>query len=126
MSTSASFRPFARALVTGAAAFAVVSTAFAHALPVSREPAPDTDVAAPTQVTIHFSEPLEPAFSKIVVDDAAGKPVGAGPSKVDANDRKTMHAPLASALAAGRYTVHWNAVATDGHRTQGDYAFTVK
>ncbi|MGH8780973.1 copper homeostasis periplasmic binding protein CopC [Paraburkholderia sp.] len=126
MTTSTSFRPLVRVLATGAAALAVASTAFAHALPVSRDPAPDTEVAAPAQVTIRFSEPLEPAFSKIVVDDAAGKPVGAGPSAVDANDRKTMHAPLASPLVAGRYTVHWNAVATDGHRTHGDYGFAVK
>ncbi|MGN6665976.1 MAG: copper resistance protein CopC, partial [Trinickia sp.] len=26
----------------------------------------------------------------------------------------------------GVYTVHWTAVAFDGHRTQGHYAFTVK
>jgi copper resistance protein C len=29
-------------------------------------------------------------------------------------------------LQAGRYTVHWVAVASDGHRTHGDYAFEVK
>ena len=29
-------------------------------------------------------------------------------------------------LPAGRYAVHWIAVATDGHRTQGNFAFIVK
>lgn len=38
---------------------------------------------------------------------------------------KAMHLAL-QPLVAGRYTVKWIAVATDGHRTQGTYAFTVK
>jgi copper resistance protein C len=29
-------------------------------------------------------------------------------------------------LTAGRYGVHWIAVATDGHRTQGNFAFVVQ
>ena len=29
-------------------------------------------------------------------------------------------------LTAGTYTVAWIAVASDGHRTQGHYAFTLK
>jgi hypothetical protein len=36
-----------------------------------------------------------------------------------------MRLPLPQ-LGAGRYAVHWIAVATDGHRTQGDFAFIVK
>ncbi|MFL9873309.1 copper homeostasis periplasmic binding protein CopC [Paraburkholderia megapolitana] len=126
MTISDSFRPFLRALATGVAAFAVASTAFAHALPTARDPAPDAEVAAPTQVTMRFSEPLEPAFSKIVVSDAAGRQISAGASAVDADDRKAMHVALTPSLAPGRYSVHWNAVATDGHRTQGDYGFIVK
>jgi copper resistance protein C len=126
MTLSDSYRPFLRALATGVAALAVASTAFAHALPTSREPAPDSEVAEPTQVTMRFSEPLEPAFSKIVVSDAAGRPVSAGASAVDADNPKAMHVALTPSLAPGRYSVHWNAVATDGHRTQGDYGFIVK
>jgi Uncharacterized protein, homolog of Cu resistance protein CopC len=36
-----------------------------------------------------------------------------------------MHLALPQ-LTAGRYAVRWTAVATDGHRTQGDFAFIVK
>jgi methionine-rich copper-binding protein CopC len=114
-----------RWLAAGGVSLAVVSTAFAHALPTSREPAPNAEVAAPGAVTIHFSEPLEPAFSKIVVLDANGKPVGSGASHLDAQDKQTMRIAL-EPLAPGRYTVQWTAVAEDGHRTKGEYAFAVK
>lgn len=109
----------------GAAALLITSTAFAHAHLVSSEPAASAEVAAPDEVTIHFTEPLEPAFSKITLADANGKAAAPGASQVDKRDARTMHLPLPQ-LSAGHYAVHWTAVATDGHRTQGDFAFTVK
>ncbi|WOD17467.1 copper homeostasis periplasmic binding protein CopC [Paraburkholderia kirstenboschensis] len=111
--------------VLGAAALVLTSTAFAHAHLVSSVPAANAEVAAPTEVTLHFTEPLEPAFSKIALDDANGKAVAPGASQVDKQDARVMHLPLPQ-LGAGRYAVHWTAVATDGHRTQGDFAFIVK
>ena len=119
------FRPALRASLLGAAALAVTSTAFAHARLVSSEPAANAEVVAPAEVTIHFTESLEPAFSKITLADANGKAVAPAASQVDKADAKVMHLPLPS-LNAGRYAVHWIAVATDGHRTQGDFAFIVK
>lgn len=118
-------RPALRALALGAAALAMTSTAFAHAHMMSSEPAANAEVTAPTEVTIHFTEPLEPAFSKIDLSDASGKPAAPAASQVDTSDAKVMHLPLPQ-LTAGRYAVHWAAVATDGHRTQGDFAFIVK
>jgi methionine-rich copper-binding protein CopC len=118
-------RPALRALMFGAAALAMTSTAFAHAHLVSSEPAANAEVAAPTEVTIHFTEPLEPAFSRIDLSDASGKPAAPAASQVDKGDAKAMHLALPQ-LTAGRYAVHWIAVATDGHRTQGDFAFIVK
>ena len=114
-----------RALMSGAAALVVTSTAFAHAHLISSEPAANAEVAAPAAVTIHFTEPLEPAFSKITLDDASGKDAAANASEVDGKDARVMHLALPQ-LIAGRYAVHWIAVATDGHRTQGDFAFNVK
>ncbi|MDE1179542.1 copper homeostasis periplasmic binding protein CopC [Paraburkholderia sp.] len=118
-------RPALRALAVVALAATMTTTAFAHARPVSSEPVPNTEVAAPGDVTIHFSEPLEPAFTRMSVKDASGKSVAQGAAQVDAHDAKTLHLPL-QPLAAGHYAVHWTAVATDGHRTQGDFAFSVK
>ncbi len=118
-------RPVLRALTLGAAALSVTSAAFAHTHLASSEPAANAEVVAPTEVTIHFTDPLEPAFSKIALADASGNPAAPGPSQVDKKDARVMHLPLPR-LSAGRYAVHWTAVATDGHRTQGDFAFTVK
>lgn len=119
------FRPALHALTFGAAALVMTSTAFAHAHLVSSEPAANAEVAAPTEVTIHFTEPLEPAFSRIDLNDASGKPAATAASQVDKIDAKAMHLALPQ-LAAGRYGVHWIAVATDGHRTQGNFAFVVQ
>ncbi len=118
-------RPALRALTAGAAALVVTSTAFAHAHLMSSEPAANAEVAAPTEVTIRFTEPLEPAFSKIALTDASGNAAAPAASQVDQADTKVMRLALPS-LTAGRYAVHWTAVATDGHRTQGNFAFTVK
>ncbi|MDR8396832.1 MULTISPECIES: copper homeostasis periplasmic binding protein CopC [Paraburkholderia] len=118
-------RPALRASMLGAAALVVTSTAFAHAHLISSQPAANAEVVAPTEVTIHFTEPLEPAFSKIALADASGNAAAPAASQVDASDARAMHLPLPQ-LGAGRYAVHWTAVATDGHRTQGDFAFIVK
>ncbi|WP_175719356.1 copper homeostasis periplasmic binding protein CopC [Burkholderia anthina] len=104
----------------------VSSAAFAHAHVANSDPAANAALAAaPAAVTIDFTEPLEPAFSSIVVVDGAGKTVSSGRANVDAANHKRMTVPLA-ALGTGVYTVKWVAVATDGHRTQGAYGFNVK
>ncbi len=110
------------------AAMAVVlaQLAHAHAFPKVQTPAAGATVsAAPHEVAIEFDEALEPAFSSIAVTDDKGKPVIDGKPSVDTSDRKLMKVALAN-LAPGTYTVSWVAVASDGHRTQGHYAFTVK
>lgn len=109
----------------GAAALVAASSAFAHAHLASSEPAANAEVAAPAEVTIRFTERLEPAFSKITLADASGNAAASAASQVDGSDATVMHLALPP-LSAGRYAVHWTAVATDGHRTQGNFAFIVK
>ncbi|MBM2766959.1 copper homeostasis periplasmic binding protein CopC [Burkholderia anthina] len=104
----------------------VSSAAFAHAHVANSDPAANAALAAaPAAVTIDFTEPLEPAFSSIVVVDGEGKTVSNGRANIDAAAARRMTVPLA-ALGTGAYTVKWVAVATDGHRTQGAYGFSVK
>ena len=118
--------PFGRRAAAVILAATVSSAAFAHAHLAKSDPAAGAAVAAaPAAVTIDFTEPLEPAFSSIAVTDSHGQSVADGKSAVDAGNRKRMHVALAS-LTAGTYTVAWIAVASDGHRTQGHYAFTLK
>jgi copper resistance protein C len=98
---------------------------FAHVFPQKQEPGAGVTVASPAQVRVLFDGPLEPAFSSLTVTDASGKQVNTQKSAVDEHQPAVITVPLPS-LAAGHYTVHWVAVASDGHRTHGDYAFDVK
>ncbi|BAX62632.1 copper resistance protein [Burkholderia stabilis] len=82
-------------------------------------------MAAPASVAIEFDGPLEPAFSSLNVSNSNGKQVNTAKAEVDPNDRKSIHVAL-PALPPDTYTVHWVAVAPDGHRTHGDYSFKVK
>jgi copper resistance protein C len=118
--------PLARYGAAAALALTLSGAAFAHAKPEKTEPAANAVVTdAPHTVSIDFTEPLEPAFSSIIVVDAAGQPAADGRAVIETANRKHMSVAL-KPLAAGDYTVRWVAVATDGHRTQGSYRFSVK
>jgi methionine-rich copper-binding protein CopC len=107
------------------AGITLASAAFAHVFPQKQEPGAGTTVASPAQVKVTFDGPLEPAFSSLTVTDASGKQVSTQKSAVDTQQPAVITVPL-PALSAGHYTVHWIAVASDGHRTHGDYKFDVK
>ena len=49
-----------------------------------------------------------------------------GAAKTEAGNQAVLIVPIAKALAAGAYTVHWQAVSVDTHHTQGTFEFTVK
>jgi methionine-rich copper-binding protein CopC len=100
-------------------------TAFAHVFPQTQIPGAGTTVASPAQVTITFDGPLEPAFSSLKVANAGGKQMNTARSQINPKQPDVMSVALPP-LAAGHYTVQWAAVASDGHRTHGDYAFDVK
>ncbi|MEQ5842248.1 copper resistance protein CopC [Paraburkholderia acidicola] len=114
-------RGFAAALLLSAA-----QLAHAHAYPTHQVPGAGATVSSTQKdVAIDFDDGLEPAFSSITVTDAQGKAVTSGKATVDPSNQKHMLVGL-NALTPGVYTVAWVAVAADGHRTQGHYAFTVK
>ncbi|MEX3921072.1 copper resistance protein CopC [Paraburkholderia sp. BR10872] len=105
---------------------AVCQLAQAHAYPTHEAPgAGATVTTSQKDVVIDFDDGLEPAFSSITVTDAQGKDVTSGKAVVDPSNSKHMSVGL-NALTPGVYTVSWVALADDGHRTQGHYAFTVK
>ncbi len=101
------------------------AAAFAHAHPKVMDPAPNTAVTTPKHVSIEFSEALDPKFSSLRLTNEGGKVVSKVSSRVAADDPKHMSLDL-PALAPGIYIVHWVSVATDGHRLEGTYKFTVK
>jgi methionine-rich copper-binding protein CopC len=115
------FRP----LVLAASLMMATGSAFAHAHPKVMEPGVDSIGPAPAQVSIRYTEGLEPKFSSIQVSGENGAAVTQAKSTVDSADATHMTLAL-PALKPGVYTVHWVAIATDGHRTEGTYHFTVK
>jgi len=99
--------------------------AYAHAHPTKTTPEPNSIVSSPAQVSIEFSEALEPKLSKIQLTSEAGAVVSKAPSSVDTADAKHMTLALPT-LAPAVYVVKWVSVATDGHKLEGSYKFTVK
>ena len=101
------------------------STAWAHAELKQASPAVDSTVsAAPTEITLNFSERLEPAFTAVIVRDAVGKRVDKADGHIDRANRTVLRASLQS-LSAGTYIVEWRALTTDTHRTEGAFIFRV-
>jgi methionine-rich copper-binding protein CopC len=104
---------------------AMVAQAHAHAFLDRSEPRVGAAVsAAPAEVKLWFTEPVEPAFSTVSVVDADGKRVDKADARVDATDRQLLRISLRK-LPPGRYRVVWRAVSLDTHVTQGDFAFRV-
>ncbi len=99
--------------------------AWCHAFPDHSEPGAGAIVSATPSVRIWFSCALEPAFSSLKVLGADGKKVDKGDSHVNKSDATLLEVNLPT-LSPGTYRVIWNVVSRDGHRTEGDFSFTVK
>ena len=115
----------AKHLLAAVALTLVSPLAFAHAHLKAQEPAADATVAAPAQLTLSFSEGIEPGFSSVSVTAADGKHVELKPLTTAADDKKTLIVSPAEPLAAGTYQVHWQVLSVDTHKSAGDYRFTV-
>jgi methionine-rich copper-binding protein CopC len=101
-------------------------SAQAHARLESSDPAPSSTLAAaPAAIRLQFTEALEPAFSKIVLRDAAGNDIQL-PKPVPDNASPAVLAVALPPLAGGGYRVQWTAVARDGHTTKGEFRFRVR
>jgi copper resistance protein C len=101
--------------------------ALAHAKLVSSSPAANQTVTPPpTSLTLTFSESIEIKFVQVKLSDANGTTVKTGSVTQDATDRAVLIVPLTAPLGDGRYTVSWQVVAADGHKTKGTYRFISK
>ena len=96
--------------------------AHAHAmLSGSTPPVGGSVGAAPRQVTLSFTQGLEPAFSSVQVTDSKGARVDTGKAQVSGS---TMTVGL-KALSPGTYRVHWHVLSVDTHKTEGSFSFHV-
>jgi methionine-rich copper-binding protein CopC len=78
---------------------------------------------APQEVVIDFTEGVEPMFSTIVVTDRSGARVDTGRAHLEGGNARL--AVALKPLPPGTYKVLWHATATDTHKTQGSFTFTV-
>jgi copper resistance protein C len=100
-------------------------SAQAHAHLDHADPRVDTAVhTAPHEVTLWFTENLEPAFSTVEVTDASGARVDTGKPIVGADDRKVMRIAV-KPLPPGTYKVSWRVMSVDTHKTEGTFTFRV-
>lgn len=105
---------------------AAAPPAWAHAfLERADPPVGSENAASPPELSITFSEGVEPLFSTIEVHNAAGTTVSTSkPHTAPGNDRRlVIELPK---LEPGSYTVIWHATSVDTHKTEGNYRFTVR
>jgi streptogramin lyase/putative copper export protein/methionine-rich copper-binding protein CopC len=98
---------------------------YAHANLIRSDPAANSILPTPPhQVTLYFTEQLEPKLSGAAVYDSNGKEVDMGYS-VSPTGATILIVSLPT-LPSGVYTVSWYAIsAVDGHHTSGSFSFGV-
>ena len=114
------FRPW-----VAAAAMALAPVAGGHAFLDHAVPAVGSVVhVPPMQLELWFTQPIEPAFSKVRVLDQSGKQVDRGDARVDPADATRLGVSLPQ-LAPGTFRVLWRVLSVDTHVSEGDFTFDV-
>jgi methionine-rich copper-binding protein CopC len=97
------------------------AAAHAHAFLDHANPRVGSTVrSAPSEVTLWFTQKLEPAFSSARVSNASGGRVDHG-ARVDGMQ---IHVSVGS-LPPGTYRVRWKVLSVDTHTTEGNFTFRV-
>ena len=104
----------------------ISQAAFAHAYPQRTSPPSNSNLpSAPAEVTITFTEAVEPGFSTIEVKNSHDLRVDKSDLHPIGSTGKQLSVSL-PVLPAGKYTVIWHVTSVDTHKTEGHFAFTVK
>lgn len=109
--------------VLSAIAAAAGSSAQAHALLLSSQPAAGESVAGPdVDFTLRYNSRVDAARSRLTLKDDGGKTrrLDAG-----AGDGPNLLRGHADGLGAGKFTLHWEVLSVDGHISGGDLPFVV-
>jgi copper transport protein len=100
--------------------------AHAHATLEESTPARGATLdAAPREIAMRFSEPVEVAFGAIQVYDAAGERVRSGGAFHPPGQENAVAARLAAGLGDGSYTVTYRVISADSHPISGGFTFSV-
>jgi copper transport protein len=107
------------------AALVLPAVASAHASLLRTTPSASVVVnTPPKELTLTYSEPVEPRFATIsVTDPDANQETTARPSRSPTNP-DTLVAPLRP-LGQGWYLVYWRVISADGHPVRGAFTFAV-
>jgi len=107
-------------------AVALPTSASAHALAQSSDPADGATVEQPpAAITITFGEAPDTKLSTITVLDTSGRSFDAGPTEAVPGTTEQLRVAV-NPLPRGVYTVSWRTVSTvDGHFATGSFAFGV-
>jgi copper transport protein len=99
----------------------------AHAVLLRTVPSSSQSLSQPPdKVELLFSEPIDPVFTGVRVQDSAGQAIDRGDSHVDPNDDHLLVASLQAGLPNGIYTVSWRSLSTiDVHPDGGEYPLFV-
>src|ERR1700719_3141031 len=96
--------------------------AAAHTFLDHADPRVGNSVAtAPREVTLWFTQKLEPAFSTITVTNSAGQRVDTGKTRVSGSQMSVALRPGGT----GTYHVTWRVLSVDTHTTDGSFTFQV-
>jgi methionine-rich copper-binding protein CopC len=113
-------------LLAGLATLWSPAVASAHAAYVSSNPAANAVLkTAPTVITLHFAENVNPTGSEVFAYDAKGKQVSTGPARVDRGDLKTMTVGMQGDDSETYLVVWHNVSADDGDPDTGAFTFIV-
>ena len=107
------------------AALALPAAASAHAvLERTSPPASGTVNVPPVEVSLTYSEPVEPRFAVISVTDADGNQMTTGPPTRSPESLTTLTVRV-DRIQQGWYLVYWRVISADGHPVRGAYTFAV-
>lgn len=99
--------------------------AFAHASLVDSFPAKgQTVTGSPTEIHLTFNEHVEARYCRIKLVSNVGKNFDADRPAADKTNPNAIVAAV-PVLKPGTYSARWTAVGSDGHKTHGDFSFTV-
>lgn len=120
-------RRFLVSVVLAAAGVLVTpAAAWAHAELVSSNPGyGDRLPAAPTEVRLDFSGPVDLTGARLTLQRKGGSLTALGPPTHAAADQRMVSIPLPARLADGGYTAVWFFLGNDGHLMGGEVPFHV-
>ncbi len=89
-------------------------------------PAADESVGgALKEIRLFFTEVPQVEGTSIRIADDMNELVASSEAAADGGDPSQVFIQPESALVPGAYTVHWRAIAQDGHAVNGDFGFQV-